>query len=64
MTSQELQERFEEIRQMYVEDNLSSTQIAKIFNVKRYQINYLLEKKGIQKSTSEARRKYYLNEHC
>ena len=63
MTSQELQERFEEIRQMYVEDNLSSTQIAKIFNVKRYQINYLLEKNGIQKSTSEARRKYYLNEH-
>lgn len=63
MTSQELQEHYDEIKKMYIEENISSSQIAKFFGVKRYQINYILEKNNIQKSQSEVRRRYYLNEH-
>ena len=63
MTSQELQERYEEIKDMYLNQNISSTQIAKILGAKRHQINYILEKNNISKTFSEARREYYLNEH-
>lgn len=63
MTSKELQERYEEIKDMYLNQNISSTQIAKIMGAKRYQINYILEKNGIAKTFSEARREYGLDEH-
>lgn len=63
MTSQKLQERYEEIKDMYLNQNISSTQIAKILGAKRYQINYILEKNNISKTFSEARREYYLNEY-
>lgn len=63
MTSQELQERYEEIKKMYLVENISSSQIAKILGVKRHQINYILTKNNIQKTQSEVNRKYYLNEH-
>lgn len=63
MTSKELQERYEEIKDMYLNQNISSTQIANIMGAKRYQINYILEKNGITKTFSEARREYSLDEH-
>ena len=63
MTSKELQERYEEIKDMYLNQNISSTQIANIMGAKRYQINYILEKNGIAKTFSEARREYGLDEH-
>ena len=63
MTSQELQERYEDIKKLYLEENISSSRIAKIFGVKRHQINYILTKNGIAKTVSEARRKYKINEH-
>lgn len=63
MTSQELQERYEEIKDMYLNQNISSSQIAKIFGAKRHQINYILKKNGITKSFSEARREYNLDKH-
>ena len=63
MTSKELQERYEEIKDMYINQNISSSQIANIMGAKRYQINYILEKNGIAKTFSEARREYGLDEH-
>ena len=62
MNSKELQENFDDIKDMYLNQNKTPQEIAKIYNSKRYQINYLLEKHGIQKTISESRRKYYLNE--
>lgn len=59
----ELEEHFSEIEKIYLEDNLTPSQIGEKFNSKRYQINYILEKHGIQKSISEAKRKYALNEN-
>lgn len=59
----ELEEHFSEIEKMYLKDNLTPSQIGEKFNSKRYQINYLLEKHGIQKSISKAKRKYTLNEN-
>ena len=58
----ELEEYFSEIEKMYLEDDLTPSQIGEQFNSKRYQINYILKKHGIQKSISEAKRKYTLNE--
>lgn len=58
----ELEEHFSEIEKMYLEDNLTPYQIGEKFNSKRYQINYILKKHGIQKSISESKRKYTLNE--
>lgn len=63
MTSKELQENFEEIKDMYLNQNKSSQEIADYYGAKKYQINYILEKNKIQKTFSEARRKYSLNEH-
>ena len=62
MNSKELQENFDDIKDMYLNQNKTPQEIANIYNSKRYQINYLLEKHGIQKTISESRRKYYLNE--
>lgn len=59
----ELEAHFSEIEKMYLEDNLTPSQIGERFNSKRYQINYILKKHGIQKSISEAKRKYTLNEN-
>ena len=58
----ELEEHFSEIEKMYLEDNLTPYQIGEKFHSKRYQINYILKKHGIQKSISESKRKYTLNE--
>lgn len=58
----ELEEHFSEIEKMYLEDDLTPSQIGEQFNSKRYQINYILKKYGIQKSISESKRKYTLNE--
>lgn len=59
----QLEEHYSEIEKMYLEDNLTPAQIGEKFGSKRYQINYLLEKHGIQKSVSQAKRKYSLNEN-
>lgn len=59
----ELEEHYLEIKEMYLEDNLTPSQIGERFNSKRYQVNYLLKKYGIQKSISESKRKYSLNEN-
>ena len=58
----ELEEHFSEIEKMYLEGGLTPSQIGEQFNSKRYQINYILKKHGIQKSMSESKRKYILNE--
>lgn len=58
----QLEEHYFEIEKMYLEDSLTPAQIGEKFGSKRYQINYLLEKHGIQKSVSQAKRKYSLNE--
>ncbi len=63
MNHLELEEHFFEIKKMYLEDNMSPKEIGEKFNSKRYQINYLLEKHRIQKSVSQAQRKYSLNEN-
>lgn len=62
MNCLELEEHFSEIEKMYLEDNLTPYRIGEKFNSKRYQINYILNKHGIQKSISESKRKYTLNE--
>ena len=63
MNSQELQLHYEEIKNMYLEQNLSPKEIGVKFGVERYKINYILEKNGIQKTYSEVRRKYKINEN-
>ena len=51
------------IRELYLEKGLSPEEIGKIYNKKKYQINYILDKMGITKTISEAKRKYTLDEH-
>lgn len=59
----ELEGHYSEIKKMYLEDNMSPKEIGEKFDSKRYQINYLLEKHRIQKSVSQVKRKYTLNEN-
>lgn len=63
ISTEELESNYEDIKKKYLEENMSSQEIADFYKVKRHRINYLLEKHGIQKSFSEARREYKLDEH-
>ena len=63
MEFKDIEVQYDIIKDMYLNQNVSSTEIAEIIGCKRYQINYLLKKYNISKSFSEARREYYLNEH-
>ena len=63
MDFKDIEAQYDKIKDMYLNQNISSTKIAEIIGCKRYQINYLLKKYNISKSFSEARREYYLNEH-
>ena len=51
------------IRELYLEKGLSPEEIGKIYNKKRYQINYILDKLKITRTVSEVQRKYVLDEH-
>jgi len=48
---------------MYTKDGLTPREIGEKFGVKRHQINYILEKNGVQKNSSDCKRKYEINEY-
>ena len=62
-TSYFLEKEIDNIKKMYLEDNNTPKQIGEYYNVPRHKINYLLKKYNIQKTVSEAKRKYKINEH-
>lgn len=62
-TSNFLEQEIENIKNMYLNENKTPKEIGEKYGVKRYQINYLLQKYDIQKTVSEAKRKYEINEH-
>lgn len=62
-TSNFLEQEIENIKRMYLKENKTPMEIGDKYNVQRHKINYLLKKYNIQKSVSEAKRKYEINEH-
>jgi intein/homing endonuclease len=58
-----LEHEINNIKHMYLEENKTPKEIGEIYGVQRHRINYLLKKYGIQKTVSEAKRKYQINEH-
>lgn len=58
-----LEREINNIQKMYLEENKTPKEIGEFYNAARYQVNYILQKYGVQKSVSEAKREYTINEH-
>lgn len=58
-----LESEIDNIKFLYLRENKTPKEIGELYGVQRYKINYILKKYNIQKSVSEVKRKYNLNEH-
>ena len=61
--SEILEREINNIKRMYLDEHKSPKEIGEFYGAARHQVNYILQKYGIQRSISEVKRKYEINEH-